>query len=190
LYISAQRVFCIMNENYRRKKEPQENRQLILDSAMELAATKGLQRLTLDAVAKEANISKGGLLHHFPRKELLIEELFNERLRDFSEALNREKKPGISPVIAFLITAMNEELNPRRLKSMQVLSQTIAYNEYYRDLFRKWYREHVVNISDSTPAELIAMLTADGLLLSNSFGGIHNLDPQQKQQITQILTNL
>ena len=34
---------------------------------------KGVAKLTLEAVAKEAGVSKGGLLYHFSNKEALIE---------------------------------------------------------------------------------------------------------------------
>ena len=37
-----------------------------------MVAGDGVARLTLDAVAREADVSKGGLLYHFPNKDALI----------------------------------------------------------------------------------------------------------------------
>ena len=50
-------------------------RDLLLDAAETVAAREGVARLTFDAVAAEAGVSKGGLLHYFSSKEGLIEAM-------------------------------------------------------------------------------------------------------------------
>jgi AcrR family transcriptional regulator len=50
-------------------------RDLQLDAAETVAAREGVARLTFDAVAAEARVSKGGLLHYFSSKEQLIESM-------------------------------------------------------------------------------------------------------------------
>ena len=45
----------------------------LLDAAEAVVARQGIANLTLEAVAAEAGISKGGLLHHFRSKDRLIE---------------------------------------------------------------------------------------------------------------------
>lgn len=47
----------------------------LLDAAETVVARQGIANLTLDAVAAEAHVSKGGLLHHFPSKDRLVEAL-------------------------------------------------------------------------------------------------------------------
>lgn len=47
----------------------------ILDAAEAVVVRHGIANLTLDAVAAEAGVSKGGLLHHFPAKDRLVEAL-------------------------------------------------------------------------------------------------------------------
>lgn len=47
----------------------------ILDAAQTVIARQGIANLTLDAVAAEAGMSKGGLLHHYPSKDRLVEAL-------------------------------------------------------------------------------------------------------------------
>lgn len=37
-----------------------------------IAGRDGIAALSLNAVAREAGVSKGGLLHHFPNKQALI----------------------------------------------------------------------------------------------------------------------
>ena len=47
----------------------------MLDAAEAVIAREGIADVTLEAVAAEAGISKGGLLHHFPSKDALVEAL-------------------------------------------------------------------------------------------------------------------
>ena len=48
-------------------------RDRLLDAAEAVVARQGVANLTFDAVAAEAGMSKGGLLHHFRSKDRLIE---------------------------------------------------------------------------------------------------------------------
>jgi AcrR family transcriptional regulator len=48
---------------------------MLLDAAEAVVARQGFANLTLDAVAAEAGMSKGGLLHHFRTKDRLVERL-------------------------------------------------------------------------------------------------------------------
>ena len=50
-------------------------RDALLDAAEAVVARQGVANLTFDAVAAEAGMSKGGLLHHFRSKDRLIEGL-------------------------------------------------------------------------------------------------------------------
>lgn len=53
---------------------------LILDSAEAVVRQEGGARLTLDAVAEKAGVSKGGVLYHFPSKEALVEAMLSRQL--------------------------------------------------------------------------------------------------------------
>ncbi|MBL0869366.1 MAG: TetR/AcrR family transcriptional regulator [Phycisphaerales bacterium] len=44
----------------------------MLDAAHEVVLREGMGRLTIEAVAKVAGLSKAGLLHHFPSKDALV----------------------------------------------------------------------------------------------------------------------
>jgi AcrR family transcriptional regulator len=47
----------------------------MLDAAEAVVVRQGIANLTLEAVAAEAGMSKGGLLHHFPSKDRLVEAM-------------------------------------------------------------------------------------------------------------------
>jgi AcrR family transcriptional regulator len=46
--------------------------------------------MTLEAVAREADVSKGGLLYHFPSKEALISGMVRRLIEGYRDALGRE----------------------------------------------------------------------------------------------------
>ena len=52
----------------------------ILQAAAEVTRRAGSLNLTLEAVAKQAGVSKGGLLYHFPNKEALVASLIQHEL--------------------------------------------------------------------------------------------------------------
>ena len=54
----------------------------LLDAAERAVLETGAGHLTLDAVAKFAGVSKGGLLHHFPSKDSLLEAMLERYLND------------------------------------------------------------------------------------------------------------
>jgi AcrR family transcriptional regulator len=58
-------------------------KQKLLDAAGAVVRRDGPQALTLDAVAAEAGVSKGGLLYHYGTKQELIEALVARWLADF-----------------------------------------------------------------------------------------------------------
>ncbi len=62
--------------------QSQDARTRILDAAEALVRAEGVSGLTLDAAARQAGVSKGGLLYHFSSKEALLIGLLN-RLASF-----------------------------------------------------------------------------------------------------------
>lgn len=52
----------------------------LLTAAVAVIAANGVPGLTLDAVAKHAGVSKGGLLHHFPNKNALLSSLIKRHV--------------------------------------------------------------------------------------------------------------
>ena len=65
-------------------------REEILLAADRVVVEGGVSGLTLEAVAREAGVSKGGLLYHFPSKEALISGMIGRLVEGFREALGRE----------------------------------------------------------------------------------------------------
>lgn len=69
-----------------RTKHPELTRRGLLDAARRVLRTHGAT-LSLDAVAREAGVSKGGLLHHYPTKDHLLVALAHALIDQFHEHL-------------------------------------------------------------------------------------------------------
>lgn len=72
---------------YMRRKEPAAVRRALLDSAARIAAIEGFAAVTMQAVASAAQVTKGGLMHHFPNKQALIEGMFLDVLAKFEHTI-------------------------------------------------------------------------------------------------------
>lgn len=66
---------------------PPRARQKVLDAAERVLLTRSADTFTLDAVAIEAGVSKGGLIYHFPSKEALLESLVARAVAEVDDAL-------------------------------------------------------------------------------------------------------
>ncbi|QYU66205.1 TetR/AcrR family transcriptional regulator [Leptolyngbya sp. 15MV] len=129
----------------------------LLDAAERVILERGLEALTLDAVATAAGVSKGGLLHHFPAKERLIRALV-ERIVDGWWSMVRSAiesaDPGPGRTIrglarCFLSNAQTWEESCRRTSLVLVAAMISNPN--------------LVQPMRDRAAELDRMIAADGL---------------------------
>jgi AcrR family transcriptional regulator len=71
---------------------PADARTRILDAVETLVVRKGVNGLTLEAAAREAKVSKGGLLYHFASKEALLTGV----MQRLSELVTRDYEEGVA----------------------------------------------------------------------------------------------
>jgi len=63
-------------------------REAILDAAERVVVCQGAARMTLDAVAAEAGVGKGGLIYHFPSKQALLHGLLGRLIDQFQGCID------------------------------------------------------------------------------------------------------
>ncbi|MFD1538616.1 TetR/AcrR family transcriptional regulator [Nonomuraea guangzhouensis] len=67
----------------------------LLDAAADVLLSDGAESLTLEAVAKRAGVSKGGLFYHFPTKQALTAAMIERLTKAFDDALDQAgDRPG------------------------------------------------------------------------------------------------
>lgn len=157
-------------------------KEALLAAAHAVVLKKGGSALTLDAVAAEAGLSKGGVLYHFPTKESLILGMIQEELdktdRELEAALAAEASAsgGSPPPGAFARAYV--EVSFAALEATEAgfggLLAAIANDLGILDSYRRrtgiWKEKFSADGLDPTRAEIIR-LTTDSLFYTSLLGG-------------------
>ena len=75
----------------------------ILDAAEAIVRARGVPGLTLEAAAREAGVSKGGLLYHFGSKEQLVVEVLSPSTRQIDRLRKLEEYKRLSTLTYILL---------------------------------------------------------------------------------------
>src|SRR5690606_13654259 len=103
---------------------PPLTRERVLDAFESILISDGERTATLDATAKQAEVSKGGLLYHFASKDELAEGLLERLDRLVSEDLAVMASAPEGPVAFYLRTSvMEDEALDRALIAVTRLAQ-------------------------------------------------------------------
>ena len=81
-------MIIAMSTAYHRKKQPEQVRQAILDTACHLAAHEGLGKVSIQALADAVGVTKGGVFHHFPNKKALVHAVFQHLVGELDRDIN------------------------------------------------------------------------------------------------------
>ncbi|NTW01817.1 MAG: TetR/AcrR family transcriptional regulator, partial [Oscillochloris sp.] len=128
-------------------------REAILAAACRVVRAEGGSRLTLEAVAREAGVSKGGLLYHFPNKEALIGGLIDQICTDFDAAIEHELVTDSVPgpgrwVRAYARLSCNVEAQPLDVLYAALVSAIVTNLDLLAPLraaFERWQRSAVAD---------------------------------------------
>jgi len=171
-------------------------RETIFRACSQILRREGLTNLTLQAVASEAGLSKGGLLYHFETKEALIEALFEYHNNIFEERLKEllaleGDKPGAF-LRAYAKASVEQMANP---ENASLYASLFAAEEKYASA-HKLMREKYVNwqkeINQAGLDENWAMFlrfAVDGLW----FAEMHRYAPpipEQREEIVEMILKL
>lgn len=150
-------------------------RTALLDAAVRLIDREGLQGFTLDAVAKEASVSKGGLFYHFASKQTLVQGMLAASLDAFEAHINDRIIAGRvgGYVEAFVLTTLEAATSALHLHTSVALSAAMAGHPELLDLYAQrsqlWQVRLETDGVDPVRAT-VARLAADGLFYSHVFG--------------------
>lgn len=148
----------------------------LLDAASEVVRKSGYQGLTLDAVAIEAGVSKGGLLYHYPSKEALVAALISRQIERFESRLERvlskeEALPGRWTLAYIQASLVPDELG--QTSADFGLIAAVAMNpELLTPLRNKYAQWQRALLADGIPKEAAQTLrfAVDGIWLCSLLG--------------------
>ncbi|GKU79455.1 TetR/AcrR family transcriptional regulator [Paenibacillus sp. L3-i20] len=166
-------------------------RKHILESATKFILTEDFQSLTLDAVAKEAGVSKGGLLYHFPNKEELLKgltlyifEQFNALFDSFAQ--NDPDESG--KWCRAYIQASRVDLEQNAALTVGVMSATLLQPFIVESMSHNYsYLLRRLDSDDLDPATVsIIRLTIDGMYYSV----LYKIEPLNKELLEEVMSRL
>ena len=184
-----------MSKKIGRKKQPEVTRKHLLEVTAKIILDQGLAALTLDKVAKEAGVSKGGLLHHFPDKVSLIEALLADIYDQFETDLTRiensddlvtgRRTRTILRVIAGLKDYTGTQL-------WATLSFEVRHNKELSDRCRNVLHETLAKDCQRKEEQVtlaIVSLAANGLSLADA-SGVFEKTPALRKKIIKRLEEM
>lgn len=178
-------------------KKRSETRDRLLQCAIEILVQQGNEALTLDAVAQAADVSKGGLLYHFPNKEALISGVIQTLMDDFNAAIEAElaKEKDDAPgkwLRAYVRATFNSSQLPLALGSSLFAAFSVALTpetvERIDTQVSEWQRKIDDCGLDPVHARIIH-LAAEGLWSTEMFE-INAPDPALRKQILKRLLDM
>ncbi|GAA2990568.1 AcrR family transcriptional regulator [Microbacterium terrae] len=148
-------------------------REKVLDAFEAILIDDGERAATMDATARAAGVSKGGLLYHFGSKDALEEGVL-ERLRTLvADDLAEMAASPEGPIAYFLRTSVmqNDPLD-RAILSTSRLAQAgrAGAGEALRGVREQWADALRPHAKDETALDLV-MLVSDGLYFNNALSG-------------------
>lgn len=145
----------------------------ILRSTVQVIERDGLEGLTLDAVAREAGLTKGGVQYHFASKDALIEAVERQTWDEADQAVRAElHKDFDSASPDERLAAYIKSTAEARVQKVDIVlalaNPTSNLSEEQRTAFEaRWTGEPERKL---TTAQHLAILAADGLALRAAFG--------------------
>ena len=145
-------------------------RERVLDAFETLLIDDGERAATLDATAKAAGVSKGGLLYHFACKDDLVAGLLDRLEVAAREDLDRMATAPDGAVAYFLRTSIMEDTAlDRVLVAASRIAQggAAAASDALRRVRESWAEALRPHVRDQTALDLV-MLVSDGLYYNNA----------------------
>jgi AcrR family transcriptional regulator len=152
------------------------SRKAALQAALTIIARDGPGRLTLDAIARESGMSKGGLTHQFPTKEAVLKALLehqSKHFEDFSRRyLAKAETTTPQPYLAAQIATLRETIGQPDSVAFAILgamNQDPSLLAHSRDIEAR-NAEAIKTEADDPQLAMLRWNAAKGLALSAMFG--------------------
>ena len=156
-------------------------RDLILDAASHVVEQHGAGHLTIDAVADAAQVSKGGVLYHFPNKQALLTGMLDRMLSDFRTSMATTDS-GRGQVHAHTMAFSNPPSRSDRSAGLALLAASAENPELLTNA-RAFINEMIEEARGSTSFAdaLIQIIAVEGQRVLHALGLLTLSSAEQKQ---------
>ncbi|KLJ02915.1 TetR/AcrR family transcriptional regulator [Luteimonas sp. FCS-9] len=169
-------------------------RERILEAALVVSQQVGAAHLTLDAVAAEAGVSKGGLLYHFASKDALLRGMVDHHLDEHRRTLENAMAEFPATPGGYLQALVQAHRDERKdgLHEPHATRSFIAAAVNTPELMdgpRRFVAEHVDRLRPlgaRFPEAMLLTLAFDGLFFGETFEML-DLTASEREAIVQLL---
>ncbi|WP_439549913.1 TetR/AcrR family transcriptional regulator [Falsiroseomonas sp.] len=156
---------------------PPDARTRVLDAAEAIVQARGVPAMTLEAVARDAGVSKGGLLYHFASKEALLAgmlgRLADSITADFDATVAAQAEGPGRVARAMLAWAFDEMACEHQDRAAAVFLAAFHHDRALLDPVRAVFDRMRIAVAEdglAPGAGLAIMAATDGLFMSHVFG--------------------
>ncbi|MDN5003267.1 TetR/AcrR family transcriptional regulator [Bradyrhizobium sp. GCM10027634] len=168
------------------------SRNAALEAAIAIIARDGPGRLTLDAIARESGLSKGGVMHQFRTKEAVLKALLERQMSHFEEFstayMAKVSATSANPNLATQLATIREAASSPNSAALALVAAMVE-NPNLMALPRELEMKRMAAIKQEAADPDLAMLRwagALGLLLSSLFG----MSPLSKDEHQRLFARL
>lgn len=148
-------------------------RERVLDAFQRILIDDGERAATMEATARAAGVSKGGLLYHFASKEALESGVLDRLRMLVDDDLHAMNAAPEGPIAYFVRTSVmeNEPLDYAILAAARLAQGgSTAASDALREIRDLWADALRPHTRDDTALDLV-MLVSDGLYFNNALDG-------------------
>lgn len=150
------------------------DRDELLDLAEEIIRTHGARALTIDALAKAARITNGGVQYTFRNKQGLIDAMFERWGESYDELFVRIAGPNPDPVagVRAHVEATRQSDASSNSKAASLMTALLQTPEHMGPT-RHWFRQRIADLdmtTDEGRRARLAFFATEGVFAMRFFG--------------------
>ncbi|HLR68599.1 MAG TPA: TetR/AcrR family transcriptional regulator [Virgibacillus sp.] len=173
-----------------------DTRSKILKAAAYIVQSDGILSLTLEAAAKQAGVSKGGLLYHFPSKDDLVAGMVQHPMQNYIDNIEKNVdqdtlQHGRGRWTRSFIKGTFEQSNPDKHMDAGLMAAATINRDLLKpvqDAYEQW-QDHIDNDGLDPINATILRLAVDGLWFSEIFE-LAPLEDDRRQRVLERLIQL
>lgn len=165
-------------------------REDILDDA--IAVLRQGETLTLDAVAKQAGMTKPGVVHHFPTKEALAVGVVDHVLDHWEAELSERVEAGADPVDrlrTYVQFTLMDDFDSSDLAMLADIRLRDQLAEQWASRLDSWFGPELDHDDPQHARHQAARMLADGAWFDRGLG-IVTLDNEERSALLQVALRL
>lgn len=157
---------------YQRKKQPDRVVAALIENATKIILEKGVEQTSLQAVADASNLTKGGLLHHFPNKMALLAAVYEKTILDLEAEIDELMANDPEVYGRFTRAYIQSSTNGLRNKipNQQIIS-AMFNTPGLSQLWRDWLETKIMQYQETSLELELLRLATDGMWF-NAIAGI------------------